>query len=148
MAKQVKTLFMDAVETAIRGMVSIKQVKRGQTIPIDEETASYPWACFFDEPEVKSSKNRVAFKEFDLIVHVWVKEKKDVTLDEQLDIMDADLDKVLLINQNVLDASFRIEPVSAEKFYIDDEIRAIGQTVYHVVCCHKWKDPYDPSKGS
>ena len=148
MAKPVKTLFMDAVEIAIKEMTSIKQVKRGQSIPTDEETMRYPWACFFDEPEAKANKNRVAFKEFDLIVQVWVKEKKDVTLDEQLDIMDADLDKVLLADSGVLNTSVRIEPVSMEKFYIDDEIRAIGQTVYHVVCCHKWKDPYDPSKGS
>lgn len=148
MAKQVKTLFMDAVESAIQGISSIRQIKRGQSIPIDEETMQYPWACFFDEPEIKSVRNRVSFKEFDLIVHVWVKEKKDVTLDEQLDIMDADLDKVLLNDSDVLSASLKIDPVSSEKFYIDDEVRAIVQIVYHVVCCHKWKDPYDPSKGS
>jgi len=148
MVKPVKTLFMDAVEAAIKGMSSIKQVKRGQSIPTDEETMRYPWACFFDEPETKTNKNRVAFKEFDLIVHVWVREKKDVILDEQLDIMDADLDKVLLNDAGVLASSVRVEPVSMEKFYIDDEVRAILQTVYHVVCCHKWKDPYDPSKGS
>lgn len=148
MAKQVKTLFMDAVESAIQGISSIKQVKRGQSIPTDEETMQYPWSCFFDEPEAKSSRNRVSFKDFDLVVHVWVKEKKDVTLDEQLDIMDADLDKVLLNDSGVLSASLKIDPVSSEKFYIDDEVRAIVQIVYHVVCCHKSKDPYDPSKGS
>ena len=147
MAKPVKTLFMDAVKLVIKGMASIIDVKRGQSIPIDEETARYPWACFFDEPETKANKNRVMFKEFDLIIQVWVREKKDVTLDEQLDIMDADLEKTLLMDEGVLAACVRIEPVSMEKFYIDDEVRAIVQAVYHVVYCHKWKDPYDPSKG-
>lgn len=148
MAKPVKTLFMDAVEIAIKGMISIKRVKRGQSIPIDEETMLYPWACFFDEPETKTNKNRITLKEFDLIVQVWVKEKKDIILDEQLDIMDADLEKILLTDSGISTISLRIEPVSNERFYIDDEVRAILQAVYHVTYCHKWKDPYDLSKGS
>lgn len=146
MADPVKTILMDAIKTALEGITLIKYVKPGQVIPIDEETAVYPWVCFFDETETKVARNRLAMKEFDLIVQAWVKEKVAVSLDEQLDLMDAEIEKTLLTDAGIIAATLRIDPVSAEKLYVDDEVRAILQAIYHIQYAHVWKDPYNPAK--
>lgn len=146
MADPVKTILMDAIKTALEGITLIKQVKRGQAIPIDEETAVYSWTSFFDETETKANRNRLAMKEFDLVIQVWVKEKVGITLDEQLDLMDAEIEKTLLTDVGVMAATLRIDPVSAEKLYVDDGVRAILQAIYHIQYAHAWKDPYNPAK--
>ncbi len=150
MAKPVKTLLMDAFEMALNTLkpATVSMVKRGQDIPIDEETAVYPWVCFFDEPEAKKARNRISMKDFDLVVHAWVKQKVSTTLSDQLDLLDAEIEKLFLTNAGIGTYTMNIEPLSMEKFYIDDEVRAILQAVYHVTYGHKWKDPYDPAKGS
>ncbi len=150
MPKPVKTLLMDAFDTALNTLkpATLGMVKRGEDVPTDEEAAVYPWLCFFDEPEAKKERNRIAMKDFDLIVHTWVKEKNGTTLSDQLELMDAEIEKLFLDNTGIRTYSMRVEPVSSEKFYVDDGVRAILQSVYHVTYGHKWKDPYDPAKGS
>jgi hypothetical protein len=150
MAKPVKTLVMDAIEAAIKSLAHVPnadQVKRGQGIPIDLDTAVYPWTCFFDEPEAKKEKNRISIKTFELVVQTWVK-KSTITIDEQMDTIDADLEKKLLNDSGIADACIRIEAKGSEKFILDDMETGILQSTYELTYAHKWKDPYDPAKGS
>lgn len=147
MSTPVKSTLMDAIEAALNAITLIKEVKDGQAIPTDEEVKSYPWACFFDELETNEDRNRTATKSFDLIVQVWVQEKAGTTLAKQLNIMDAELERELLNDAAVLDASRGIRHTSSDKLYVDDEVRAILQAVYRVSYAHAWKDPYDPARG-
>jgi len=147
MSTPVKSILMDAIEDAIKSITSIKEVKDGQSIPTDEEVKAYPWACYFDEMETNEDKNRVSFKSFDLIIQIWVQEKSATTLAKQLTIMDAELERTLLNDAGVLDASRGIRHTSSDKLYVDDEVRAILQAVYRVNYAHAWKDPYDPARG-
>lgn len=151
MTKPVKTLLMDAVEIAIKALSyvpNVEQVKRGQGIPIDQDIAVYPWTCFFDEPETKREKNRVTLKTFELIIQVWVKKKGTVAIDEQMDIIDADLEVKLLNDMGVANCCVRIEAKRSEKFNVDDNVTGILEAIYELTYAHKWKDPYDPAKGS
>ena len=148
MAKTVKTLLMDAIEAAIKSLAyvpSANQVKRGQGIPIDQDTAIYPWTCFFDELETKKEKNRVSLKVFELVVQTWVK-KSAISIDEQMDTADGDLEKKLLGDSGVAGACIRIEAKTSEKFILDDMETGILQSTYELTYAHKWKDPYDPAK--
>lgn len=150
MAKPVKTLLMDAVEMVIKSLTyipSANQVKRGQGIPIDQDTAIYPWTCFFDEPETKREKNRITIKTFELVIQTWVK-KGITSIDEQMDVIDADLEKALLGSITIADACLRIEAKSSEKFILDDMETGILQSAYELTYAHKWKDPYDSAQGS
>jgi hypothetical protein len=150
MAKPVKTLVLDAIETALKTITQIeqnsKQPKRGQGIPIDQDTAVYPWACFFDEPESIENRNRISRKTFELIIQAWVKEGTD-TISDQMDLIDAEIEKTLLTNAGVAYQTMDIAKISSDKLYIDDRETGILQTVYRVVYGHKYKDPYDPVKG-
>jgi hypothetical protein len=148
MAKTVKTLLMDAIEAAIKSLAHVpnaNQVKRGQGIPIDQDTAVYPWTCFFDELETKKEKNRVSFKVFELVVQTWVK-KSATSIDEQMDTVDGNLEKELLNNLGMAGACIRIEAKTSEKFILDDMETGILQSTYELTYAHKWKDPYDPAK--
>jgi len=149
MTKPVKTLLMGAIETAIKALSYVPnadQVKRGQGIPIDQDTAVYPWTCFFDEPETKKERNRIASKVFELVIQVWVK-KGTTGIDEQMDIIDADLEMKLLGDTEIANACIRIEAKRSEKFNVDDNETGILEAVYELTYAHKWKDPYDPVKG-
>lgn len=150
MSKPVKTLLMDAIETAVKTLFyvpNIDQVKRGQGIAIDQDTAVYPWTCFFDEPETVENRNRITRKTFELIIQVWVKEGIE-TISDQMDLIDAEIEKVLLTDSGIAYQTMNIEKISSDKLYVDDNVTGILQAVYRVVYGHKWKDPYDPVKGS
>ncbi len=147
LSKPVKTFLLDAVETALKAITQIKQVKRGQGIPIDQDTAVYPWSCFFDEPETNENRNRISRKTFELVVQAWVKEGATI-ISDQMDLIDAEIEKKLLGDSGIAYYSMDIQKVSADKLYVDDMVTGILQTVYRVQYGHVYKDPYDPAKGS
>jgi len=145
--KPVKTYLMNAIQAAIGKISEISQVKHGQGVPIDQDTATYPWASFFDEAETKSTKNRVTVKSFDLVVQTWV--KKGVTeIDDQMDVIDAKLEMALnRDDKDIALYSRTIEPDRSEKFVVDDLETGILQSVYKVTYCHAWKNPYELVKS-
>jgi len=143
--KPVKTILMDAVEAALKTVTSVKQWKRGQGIPIDQDTAIYPWGCFFDEPVSRKDSNRVVHVTIDLIIHVALKGETRVTFDS-MDEMDADIEIVMLTDPTILEWSInRLKPAPADKLYVDEETGLL-QVVYQMTYSHKWKDPFDPAK--
>ena len=140
--KPVKTYLMSAIKTALEAITEIAQVKHGQGIPIDQDTAVYPWCCFFDEPESKVQRNRAALKSFDLVVQVWVK-KGTVSIDEQMDIIDAKIEAALLNDTDILYYGRSITPTGSDKMVVDDQETGILQAVYQVDYMHAWKNPYE-----
>lgn len=148
MAEPVKTAIMDAIGSVLAGISGIKTVRRGQAIPTDAERTAYPWLCYFDETETKTARNRVAWKEFDLVVQVWVEESGSFSsLDAQLEHWDACVEAAILTDEGVAGVTLRIEPTSSEKFYIEDG-RAILQTIFRIIYCHEWKNPFQTDGGS
>lgn len=147
LSKPVKTYLMDAVGAAIGGITEIAQVKHGQGVPIDQDTAVYPWASFFDEAEAKVIKNRVTIKSFDLVVQTWV-QKGVSDIDDQMDLIDAKLEMAL--NRDDADIALysrTIDPDRSEKFVVEDLEAGILQSVYKVTYCHAWKNPYELVKA-
>jgi len=53
--KPVKTYLVASIKDALQSVTALNsdQIKYGQGIPTDQDTAVYPWTCFFDEPETK-----------------------------------------------------------------------------------------------
>lgn len=147
MTKPIKTLLLDAVETALKKITGLTQWKRGQGIPTDQDTAVYPWGCFFDEPETKSPKNRNAWKEFDLVIQIWFKVGKASTLSDQMDAADADVENALLNDSAIKVLLKSINPTTLDKLYVDDLETGILQATYHIAYAHKWKDAYSPAEG-
>lgn len=142
----VKTDVMNVIYASLNNVSEIKQIKRGQGIPINQDIAIYPWACFFSEQETKKMNNRLMMKTFDLVIQVWVKQTSTLSIDEQCQIIDAEIEKTLM-NATVNTALLKLNPKTSEIFYIDDNETAILQTVYEVTYSHKYNDPYDPSRG-
>ena len=141
--KPVKTYLMDSIKSAVEGINEILQVKHGQGIPTDQDVASYPWTCFFDQSENKNQNNRVMVKTFDLVVQTWVK-LGPTSVDDQMDLIDAEIEKALnRDNGNIALYSRSIDPDRSEKFFIDDQETGILQSVYRVSYCHAWKNPYE-----
>ena len=147
LSKPVKTCLMEAIEIAIGKITEILQVKHGQGVPIDQDTATYPWASFFDEIETKVTKNRVTVKSFDLVVQTWVK-KGATDIDDQMDIIDAKQEMALnRDDKDIALYSRTIEPDRSEKFVVDDLETGILQSIYKVTYCHAWKKPYELVKA-
>ena len=145
--KSVKILIMEAVKEALTPLVS-QTPKQGQGIPLDQDTARYPWICFFDELESKRANNRISQKTFDLVIQAWVKANLLTnSVDEQLDAIDAKIEQTIMNDPNIMARCLKIEPKSSEKFYVDDGETGILQSIFEVVYVHKWKDPYDPVRG-
>jgi len=143
LSKPVKTYLMSAIQAAITAIAEISQVKHGQGVPIDQDTATYPWTSFFDEPETKETRNRITIKSFDLVVQTWVKQGLS-DIDDQMDNIDAKLEMALnRDNASIALYSRTIEPDRSEKFVVDDLETGILQSVYKVTYCHAWKDPYE-----
>jgi hypothetical protein len=144
MATPVKTLLMEKIETALKDIQEVMQWKHGQGIPTDQDTAVYPWGCFFDEIETKNQRNRIAVKSFDLVIQVWVKEG-GMTIDDQMDLIDAEIEKKILSNAGILDYTVKIEVQTSDKFTTDED-SGILQAVYRISYAHAWRDPYDPAR--
>ncbi len=143
--KPVKTYLMQAVKTSIEGITLIRQVKYGQGIPLDQDIALYPWVCFFDETETKKDRNRITEKTFDLVVQVWVR-KGIVIIEDQMDLIDAEIELMLLNDLEIKKYCRSILPDSADKFVIDDQETGIIQSVFKILYCHAWKNPYELPK--
>jgi hypothetical protein len=146
MPTPVKTLFMGAVYNALLGITSIQDVKRGQGLAADKETAVYPFSSFFTESVGKKPRNRVQFNTFTLIVHTVI-QKNESTVQEQGDLLDADIESALLNDADVRTYSHNIEPVSSDLFYNEDESEGLLESIFNVTLAHVYKNPYQYAKN-
>ena len=142
MSKPVKTLFMEAVEVDLIAITTIKEVKRGQDIPIDFDTVACPFAAFFTEVVSKTPANRVQTDEFNLIIHALVRSGTETT-EDQCDALDAAIETMLLRDGTALRMVKGITPVSSDVFYPNDT-DAILQAVYRIELVHEYGDATNP----
>jgi hypothetical protein len=140
--KPVKTYLMAAILAAIQGLSEIKQVKYGASIPIDQDTALYPFTVFYDEPETSTDKNRVTFKDFDLYVATYAKKTSGVSIMDLMDQIAADVEDTLRSDETVLKYARRIVHARSEKHIPDDEETGISVSVFKVTYAHEWKNTY------
>jgi hypothetical protein len=142
--KPVKAYLMSAIKTVIEGISQIAQVKYGEDIPTDQDTASYPFASFYDDPEKKVRRNRIGIKSFDLGIVTFVK-KGVSTIDEQMDLIDAELEIALDRDKNadLKKYSMSIEPESSSKMTSDDQETGILHSTFKVEYGHTWKNAYE-----
>jgi len=149
--KPVKTYLMAAIQNAMNGIAEIAQkpVKYGQGIPTDQDTAVYPWCCFFDEKQSKTRRNRIEITNFELVIQVWVKESDAVDVEDMLDLLDAKVEAAILTDAGIrqyvmpgLRGEEPVDPLSSDKLFPDMQT-GILQAVYRITYGHAWANPFD-----
>ncbi len=147
--KPVKTYLMTGIENAIAAITQIAQSKRGHIIPTDLDTAQYPFAGFFEGDEDKKQRNRITIKTFPLTVGIYVKKKAASTIHDQMDLIDAELEKGLTMDNAWISAyAMGIVATGTHRAYPDDDDET-GMIVvsFDVTYSHAWKNPYVLEKG-
>jgi hypothetical protein len=150
MADPVKVTIMKKVEEAVRSLSAIKTVIRGDTTPIDRDTAVFPLSFIFDDKETGERRNRIKRKTFPLFIEVWVDEKSKTTnIGDILEVHKADLEQALIKDRMVdfYGVTVDINEEDSEKFFVDEFCAAI-LIHYTVAYHHAAGNAYDPAKGT
>ena len=146
MAKSVKTLFMDAVKADLETISAIKKVKRGAAIPIDRDTAVFPFAAFSTDMVGKKPRNRVQELEFDLVIGVTLLETGGKIVEELADDLDAAIETKMLKTGTVLEYASKIIPVSSDVLYPDDLETGLLVAIYRITLLHEYGDATNPGR--
>jgi len=153
MATPIKTLILQAIKTALDGMINgdgaalFKDVIRNPSKPIDHDFFKSPMCFIFDETESKTRRNRIADVSLPIQIECWLKIDED-DISDFMDYIEAEVHKEFVNSTDLqlyIKNIYPEEGTPATKFYINETLGGVVLR-YNIRYIHEWADPYDSGR--